>query len=110
MKTIDVLLRRVLIDGTPTGDARLVVTSDGRAALISRPAGTFVALASSSSATAEQVSGVTQITTTDGHVWTGQKDTRCGSCGGRYELRAIDPAEFLPAVPVADTATFSDTY
>lgn len=115
-KPVSVLMRRVDVNGAPVGDARAVVTEDGRAVLLHRPHGVPTAIATMVGADWEmQKTGVLVIT--DGtNSWSGQRDTRCGSCNGRYELRTLNPKPFLPEpAPAPEPAplpgdTFSDTY
>lgn len=98
-KPISTLARRIIVDGTMVGDGRIVVTNDGRAALIHKNGftGAYEAAATMLGATWEKTSNTIEVTNGTS-TWRGDRDTRCGSCGGRYELRTIDAKPFLPAL------------
>jgi len=105
----DVLVRRVTVDSNQTSDGRIVVAPDGRAALIARPNGQPTAMATMLNARVVIEPNNIVTVTNDEQEWRGQRDTRCASCGGRYELRALDPLPLMPQVE-AVPATHSDTY
>lgn len=89
MQPIDVLVRKVVINGNPVMDARLVVTVEGLGALIGRPGGVPTVVSRMINPTVSREPGG-MISATDGlNDWSAQVDTRCGNCAGRYELSRI---------------------
>lgn len=97
-KTLDMLLRRATINGAPTIDSRVVADADRRAVLIGKIAAEHVVLASWTDAEwTIAADGRIQITSAhpDTPIVEGLRDTRCGSCGGRYELKRVDAKPFL---------------
>lgn len=106
IKPTSALVRRATVNGEPVGDGRIVVTNDGRAVLIHKNSltGVYEAVATMVGATWEKQGDTLTVTGPENVAqWTGQRDTRCGSCGGRYELRTLDAKPFLPALePVAE--------
>lgn len=93
----DILLREVTINGVATMDARLVVDGHDNAVLIARPSGQPAVISHMINPTVTNHGGV--IAATDGlNTWTARVDTRCGTCGGRYELATLDPAPLLAAL------------
>lgn len=102
IKPTTALVRRATVDGAPVGDGRIVVANDGRAVLIHKNGftGVYEAVATMVGATWER-RGDTMTVTNGASTWTGQRDGRCGSCGGRYELRTLDAKPFLPALEPA---------
>lgn len=113
MKPIDALVRRVLINGAPVMDARLVVTADGFGVLIARPDGKPAVISRMINPTLGRDRGGI-VTATDGlNTWHAQIDTRCGSCAGRYELSRIVPGPLIAAAfaPEPEPApAYGDSY
>lgn len=119
MQPIDVLVRKVIINGAPVMDSRLVVTPDGLAVLIARPDGVPTVISRMIAPTMGRDRGGV-VTATDGlNTWLAQVDTRCGTCAGRYELSRIIPGPLIAAAfaepaaelePASPTPAYSDTY
>lgn len=99
MKPLDILIRHCTIDGAATVDARVVITADGRAAMFGRPNGEIAPLSAMTEIIEWGITAAGRLNVTDGTTrWEGDRESRCGSCGGRYELRSVDPELFLPSV------------
>lgn len=101
MQTSSQMVVNVTVDGVPVGEGRICVAHDGRAVLLQRTAEGIVAT-HALTGVAYTVAGEAVSVEADGHVWTAQKDQRCPSCGGRYEIAAADARQFLPAVEAVD--------
>lgn len=97
MQPLSTLVRRATAAGEGVGDVRFVVAKDGRACIIGKnPAGGFRMLAAATEATWRLEKNGVVVVDVAGGQWVGQRDTRCGSCGGRFELRMVDAEQFLP--------------
>lgn len=112
MQPIDVLVRKVLVNGAPVMDSRLVATAEGQAVLIARPGGQPTVISRMLNPTFGRENGL--ITATDGlNTWQAQVDTRCGSCAGRYELSRVVTGPLIAAAfaPAPEAApAYGDSY
>lgn len=121
MQPLDALIRRADLAGISAADCRFVVTQDGRAAVIAGDGkgGFYAPVQAFGAEWRTERDGRIVIATASGE-WVGQRDTRCGNCGGRYALRNLDASAFLPqleqspaepesAEPLAAPA-YGDTY
>lgn len=94
---IDILVRDITINGTPVGDGRMIVTTNGDGVIIGRPGGTPTVISRMIAPTVT-VGPNNTYTATDGlNTWVVRRDTRCGSCGGRPTLARLDPAPLIAA-------------
>lgn len=98
-KTLDMLVRRATINGAPTIDSRLVIDAERHGILIGKIGADYALLASWPEVVDWTMDPNGTIRIADATTTVeAQRDTRCGGCNGRHELRGVDARPFFASV------------